>query len=181
MRLSLKRCLALVVVLALALGALGTVWLERLPQKEEAEQIVFGSLIAYDASAEPPRVVFERDDKVFLDYLRRDVFSIEVPPLPKWQLTGNWAAVEITPDPVSVGFTRCVGSDDSRCKGPLEVFGKIADPTIRMVDIYYSGEWHRFEVSSPGFVVTLSRAVGDLGPLKWRDASGAIVWETAMR
>jgi hypothetical protein len=139
------------------------------PSRAEAEQIVFGNdLVAYETWDDRPRVVFRHDGKLIYDYLWADPISIEFPPTPRWQLSGQWSSMPLTSEPASVAVVSTQ---------PTVLFGEL-DPTREIVafEVQYDGAWHRFEVSSAGYLVRLDGFTGVPDAYRWLDAAGAAVW-----
>ena len=131
------RLAAVIVALVLA-GVLLARAITAPPSEEGAAEIVFGhELLAYEVWEGTPHVVFRLGGRIIFDQLRQDWVSRGVPPLPKWQLTGDWYYVAATDAPASVGVARCPGLLNERCNRDTQVFGEINATGLVVVEIQY--------------------------------------------
>ncbi len=115
-------------------------------------------------------MVFRDGDRLFLDRLRRDWIAIEFPPVPRWQLSGNWYSMPATDDPASVGVVACTPP----CSKPTTLFGELNIP-ILAVEVNYDGHWEPFPVGGRGFLIELDGFHGVPDGYRWRDETG-VVW-----
>src|SRR5665811_194101 len=112
---SLQRWLRRGVIIALVIAAI--VGMARLanhlgdpPQTQrEAESHLDRPLIAYAVWDGVPHAVFVFGGSVHFDRLILDWVSVEWPPTPRWQWTGNWSTLGVTTDPASVGVSGALG------------------------------------------------------------------------
>lgn len=139
------RRLALALLLTLVVGSpLPAYRLIRTPPSyQEAESIVFGRLLAYRVWDGVPHVLFEHEGRIVLDHLAQDPLSIELPPVPRWQLSGKWYSIPATGAPASIGVARCTGVLGERCTKDTELFGQINAPEIVALEVQYEGARER--------------------------------------
>lgn len=169
----------------LLVAAVGTYWYLTRPPSRSGVEGIWGDaeVLAYEVRGGTPHIVLrERRDpsvsgipnRIILDRLKLDRLSIGWPPVPEWQLSGGWETLSPTDDPASVGAAWGTGwsSHDS-----MELFGEINSPMIIAMEVHYEGEWHRFDVSPPGYMLQLLFFHGRPDGYRWLDASGATVWE----
>lgn len=144
--------------------------LSPVPTEAKANDIVFGhDLLAYSTGDGGPRVVFRDRDRVFLDRLQRDWISIEFPPVPRWQLSGNWYSMPATDDPASIGVVACT----SPCSTPTTLFGELNVPALA-IEVNYNGRWEPFPVGGRGFLIELPGFHGVPDGYRWRDERGTV-------
>ncbi|MCC7364364.1 MAG: hypothetical protein IT303_08310 [Dehalococcoidia bacterium] len=144
---------------------------DRPPSREKVatDLVLGGELIAYETWDGVPHVVFLDPGGTWirLDHLKLDRVSIELPPAPAWQLSGDWYSLRRTDDPASAAFAR----DDG-----IEVLGQVNSSEIVALEVLLGRDWHRFDVAAPGFLVRIP----DTGELpaqyRWLDRSGREVW-----
>ncbi len=161
----------LVVTLPIIALVLVVDWLGRPPQTQAAaEAHLDRPVLDYQLWDNTSYVVFEQDDRVAFDRLRIDWISIEWPPTPRWQWTGNWSDIPSTTDPASAGL-------GSAADGTV-VFGQIPSPSIVTLEIELDGAWQSYPVSSPGYAVLLPQVGITPDAYRWLDAQGRVVWST---
>ncbi len=146
------------------------------PSYQEAEAIVFSRLLAYRVWDGVPHVLFEHEGRIVLDHLEQDPVSIELPPVPRWQLSGKWYAIPATGAPASIGVSRCTGVLGESCAKDTELFGQINAPEIVTLEVQYEGAWHRFPVSAPAYIVRREGFTRPPTAYRWLDADGDVVW-----
>lgn len=161
------------VVFVAMIGALVvlTGWLGRPPQTQaEAEDHLERPVMAFQHWDGAPYVVFEFGDSghVYFDRLRIDWVSIEWPPTPRWQWTGQWSYIDATTAPASAGLT----SSDA---GTV-VFGQVNDPGIVTLELEIDGSWRSYPISAPGYAVRLSGFDATPTGYRWLDAGGRVIW-----
>ncbi len=131
--------------------------------------------MAYETWDDSPRVVFRVDGELRFDRLRADPISIEFPPTPRWQLSGQWYSLPATSDPASVGVVACLDA----CARPTVLFGELdVAREIVAFEVRYEGAWHRFEVAGEGYLVHLDGFTGVPDAYRCLDAAGATVWSS---
>lgn len=152
------------------------------PTRDQANKIVFGhQLIAYEIWEGIPYVAFidERGGKdlIFFDRLKLNPISIEIPPISRWQLTGDWWYVDTTDQSGSFVLVGCHNSTYNNCDRDIWAFGQINKPDIAFVEIEYAGKWIRHAVRKPGFILNLNNRVGE-GPsaYRWLDAKESVIY-----
>ncbi len=150
--------------------------LRTLPSPQEARATVFGRLLAYHVWNGVLPVLFEHEGRIILDHLEQNPVSIELPPVPRWQLSGKWYSIPATGAPASIGVGRRAGVLGESCPKDTELFGQISTPEIVALEIQYEGAWHRFRVSAPRYIVRLECFSGIPAAYRWLDADGDIVW-----
>ena len=124
-------------------------------------------ILAYEVWDGVPRVVYRfGHGSIYYDHMRLDAYSRHWL-LPAWQLTGKGYSIKGTAAPASVGIARCAGVVGEACHGPTELFGQVTDPGITGLDVLYQGEWHRFAVATPGFVIRLAGFSGSPDGYRW--------------
>lgn len=134
----------------------------------EAANHLERDVIAYTLQDGTPYAVAEFGGKVRFDRMILDPISIEWPPTPRWQLSGNWTSIPIAADPASAGMG-FIG--DTRV-----IYGEITDPRIVSVDYFVDDEWHTTSVAAPGFIIRLDEEAGVPFGIRWLDADGDVVW-----
>ncbi len=146
-----------------------------------SQDLVFGGdllayevCLAYEVWDGVPHVVFRWPDGsvVRFDHLRKDWISIEWPPLPAWQLSGDWATLRPFGNAASVGVV---------LHRPTELFGEVNAASITTLEIEYEGRWHAFPVHRPAFLVRLEGFDGIPVAYRWLDANGVLVWSEGRR
>lgn len=169
-------------VLACVGGAAWADALRGVPSRRWAEENLSGDVLAYEVWDGTPHLVFRFEDdagagdRIFFDHLRQDLVSIEWPPTPRWQWTGNWYSIAATDAPASLGVARCTGVMGEACDKPTEVFGRVNASEIVALELGYGGAWRRFPVAAPGFAVRLDGDHGAPSSYRWLDAAGRPVW-----
>lgn len=152
-------------------------YVQRPPSRDDAAaNMTFGGeLFAYEVLHGTPHVAFRfpNGGKLIVDHLRLDWISIEFPPKPAWQLTGNWTGTANTSAPASVAVSHCTGG---RCQGDTELFGQIDASEIVAVEVLYDGRWHRYPVAVPGYIVRLDGYRGTPEEYRWLDVTGEVVY-----
>jgi hypothetical protein len=136
----------------------------------EAESHLDRDIIAYDVWGDTPVVIFQLDDHVYFDRLRLDLISIDVPPTPRWQWTGDWRHIESTSDPASVAWV--VGWWGEA------IYGQVNDRSIVSIETNTDGVKESYPIAAPGFLIRLPE--GSHQPVDYRflDANGRVVWMT---
>jgi hypothetical protein len=168
-------------LLAVLVGATLAFFPNDAPSRTWAAENLSGDVLAYEVWDRTPHLVFWHgndapDSKVYFDHLRRDPVSIDWPPTPRWQWTGNWYSIAATDAPASLGVARCTGIMGETCDKPTELFGQVNAPEIAALEAEYDGAWHHFPVAAPGFAVRLAGFHGVPSSYRWLDAAGGIVW-----
>ena len=184
-----RRCLIIALAIAVVFGFVQIG--ERLTSpprtRAEAEGHLDRSIIAYALWDDMPYVVFEYGGRVHFDRLVLDLVSIEWPPTPRWQWTGNWWTIASTSDPASVGVasTRSrspmmsyqSSSDKDRANGVQPViYGQVNAPEIVWLEVETEGVWRRYPVSTPGFVILLSEDQSIPRDYRWLNAADVVIW-----
>ena len=179
--------LALVIAVVYLLMQLGE-WLTAPPRTQaEAEAHLDRSIIAYALWDDTPWIVFEFGGKVHFDRLRIDLVSIDWPPGPRWQWTGNWWTIDSITDPASVALASTrhrspvmsydASSDGDRANDVYPViYGQVNAPEIAWLEVRSDGEWFRYPVSAPGFAIRLAADQPYPREYRWLDADGAVIW-----
>ncbi|MFN0095556.1 MAG: hypothetical protein ACKVVT_12385 [Dehalococcoidia bacterium] len=103
-----------------------------------------------------------------LDRLRRDIISIESPPTPRWQLSGDWVSVPAARTPPEVGV---------RMGRPALLFGERPDRRTIALEVTYAGKTERFETGARGYLIHLDGFRGVPERVRGLDSTGAVVWE----
>lgn len=173
---SKRRWLVLIILPLVALGGCASLidYMQQPPTRERAaEEMIFGGeLFAYEVLHGTPHVAFRmpRGGKLIIDHLRLDWVSIEFPPAPAWQQTGNWYGTAMSSDPASVAVTVRAGGEWHQ---HVEIFGQINATEIVAIEVRIGDDWHHYAVAPPGYIVSLD---GVPEAYRWLDASGEVVW-----
>jgi len=168
----------ILLLILLTLGVVAVVWhsFETPPSQEWVEQNLSGEQLAYHVWDEVPHVLFQLDDRVYFDHLKLDRISISLPPVPRWQMTGNWYYIDITDESASFSVARCTGALTESCPGhDTEVFGQINDREITALEMLFDGTWHRYPVAAPGYAIRLEGFQGTPSDYRWLDVAGRVV------
>lgn len=146
--------------------------------RERADDLLNGHVLAYQVISGIPRLVFTKSekDRVYFDHLRLAPISIDFPPLPQWQWTGNWTYINYTDAPASLGTARCAGVIVRHCRTTVEIFGQINAREITMLELISGEERRRYPVSYPGYVLQVPDLKDAPNDYRWLDARGHEVW-----
>lgn len=139
--------------------------------QQDAEAHLERPLLFYDVWEGTPHVVFEFGGTVHLDRLTLDMISIEWPPTPRWQWTGDWWTIDAIADPASIGV--------SDTPGKYVMFGQINAEDIVWLDVQTNGQWSRYPVSHPGFAIRLPEGQPIPDTYRWLDAADRVIWTVA--
>lgn len=156
----------------------------------EAERHLERPVLAYHLWDGTGFVVVEYGGTVHFDRLVLDPFSMEWPPLPRWQWTGNWWSLNATTDPASVALASTgdpVPDDPYRyASGPTPeggqetaahvLFGQVNDLAITELQVEIDGAWQAYPVAAPGFAVRLPKGSPKPTAVRWLDGNGIVVW-----
>lgn len=154
-----------VVVLAVVVLVVGGGrWLVRpVETQSRAEEQLERDLIAFQRWDGESWVVALWDDIVIMDRLVIDVISIEWPPTPRWQWTGNFQSMPPTTAAASLGSVRI--NDE------VVLWGQVNAPEIMTMEVQVGGTFAQYPVRAPGYIV---RTGSDTLPdrVRWLDANG---------
>lgn len=148
------------------------------PDRDRAEQIVRffmdgnDSLLAYEILDGIPYVVFtqESSGRVIIDRLERRWL---VRP-PQWLSSGDWHWTRYTDAPASIGFRSC---DVSTCETTATLlYGQINSQDITSLEVKIDGEWRRYKVARPGYVIRWEGVSGAPVDYRWLATDGREVW-----
>jgi hypothetical protein len=165
--------LGIVAPIVLVLGSCAWVvaWLTAPPEdRAEVEAHLDRAVLAYDRWGDTPVIVFTGfgDPRVYIDTLRLDTISIEWPPTPRWQWSGNWSSIPSSSDPASLGH--------GQGEWGSALFGQINDPAIARIHCTLDDVNISEVVTAPGYVVPLPDGVRPPDSCDFLDASGRVVW-----
>lgn len=140
-------------VLTLVWFSLGVWQATRVPSTvESASNHLHRDPLAYTVIDGTPLVLAEFGGTIFLDTLRLDFFSMEFPPYPRWQWTGDWERIRTT-DAVA-------SADLSAHFGPLVIFGLVNDERIVAIEILRDGTMvQTIPISAPAYIVQVDNVL----------------------
>lgn len=105
--------------------------------------------LAYAVIDGTPLVLIEFGGNVFLDTLRLDPLSMELPPYPRWQWTGDWERLYSPAAPAT--------ADLSAHFGPLVLFGVVNDGRIVAMEVERDGAVvQTLPVTGPAYILPVT-------------------------
>ena len=161
---------ALLVVSVAAVRHLG-----RPPSRGWVEANLSGELLAYAVWDGTPHALVEIAGELMFDHLILDWISIEWPPTPRAQLSGNWYRGRSTDVRASLYIARCTGIMGESCAKVTELYGEINVPTIRWLEVTVDAGRRKSAISAPGFAVRLEGARARPTAIRWLDADGRAI------
>lgn len=103
--------------------------------------------LAYEVIDDTPLILASFGGSLFLDTLQLERISMNVPPYPQWQWTGNWDLVD---DPMALATVE-MNSEF----GPTVLFGLLNDDSITTIQVEHNGEMvAEHTVDGAGYIVS---------------------------
>lgn len=165
---------ALIVMLALVVCSgivVGFNHLRRIPEtRAQVEDHLEREILAYAVIDGKPLIVSEWGGNIIHDTLKLDLISIEWPPTPRWQWTGNWDIEDPSREPATAHMSTVA---------PVRtVWGQLNDDRIVAIEFVVDDQVvGRADVSGGGFIVPLPDGVRRVDLVRFVDASGEVVHE----
>jgi hypothetical protein len=156
--------------------------------QREVESHLGRAVLFYEVWDGTGHVVFEYGGTVHFDRLVLDWVSIEWPPTPRWQRSGDWWTIDSSSDPATVGIGStlsyseacrpgvCTGNAGGEDIDAPVIFGQVNDPDIVWLAVQANGAWTRYPVSSPGLAIRLPEEASVPDVYRWLDAEGHVIW-----
>lgn len=102
--------------------------------------------LAYEVIDGTPLILASFGGTIFLDTIRLERISMNIPPYPRWQWTGNW---ELITEPRGLASANLTAEF-----GPTVLFGLVNDDSITAIHIERDGEVVRqIPVSAPAYIL----------------------------